>query len=233
MTFQPSSRTSATWVWPQQMTRASVRVTRSTVTDGSSAGRSPASAAGRRVADQDQRVVGRSRRSTAGGAASRPGRRPAASCAHSAAARIASGHLLHPREGRRVVEVGDGDVGVARDDDARPRRPARACASRRADGPRAVEHQVAGDEHGVGPALDAIARAPRPAPPRCRGCRTGPRSARSSEHSFGRDDELTGVASQATSPSTLATPRPLPEPAAQLLHGDLEPERVARAGRSA
>ncbi len=37
------------------------------------------------------------------------------------------------------------------------------------------------------------------------------------------------VASQATSPSTLATPAAAPEPAAELLHRDLEAERVARA----
>ena len=36
------------------------------------------------------------------------------------------------------------------------------------------------------------------------------------------------VASQATSPSTLATPRPRPKRAAELLHRDLEPEGVAR-----
>jgi hypothetical protein len=191
-----------------QMTRASVRATRSVTTVGIQPWSKPAVwEPGDAWHHEDQRVVARTGARRAACAASRGARRPSSSWAHSARAHLLRDAVLVPREGGGVVEVGDGDVRVALDDEraVRLQRRAPASTSRRL---RAVEDQVAGDEDGVrlgGADLGGPPRGRR----RCRGCRTG-RRAGSSQHSLGRDDER-GVASQATSPSTLATAAPRPK----------------------
>ena len=117
MSFQPRSRTSGRWVWPQTITRASVRATRSMVDVRVEAlveaGRLRA---GRGVADEDERVVV--------GAPAALGRQPAQPVDALRAQRVVGPlgrvrdrirHAVgHPREGGAVVEVGDGDVRVAR-----------------------------------------------------------------------------------------------------------------------
>ena len=210
MIFQPRSRTSGMWVWPQPMTRASVRETRSTVDRGvEDLVEARRLRAGRGVADQDERrrrAAGDAR--PAGGEASRAARRRAASWAHSAAAGWHRARLVQPRERGRVVEVGDGDVGVALDDD-------RAVGLQLADGVHglgrlgAVEDQVAGDERwrrASGAMALRTASSARALPwtsPRAR--RSGP----SAQHPGVRDDEA--EASPRRRPRR--RPRPLPDPA--------------------
>ena len=119
MSFQPRSRTSGRWVWPQAMTRASVR---DDALDDDvrierlvEAGRLRAR---RGVADEDHRpVVGPQpplRRKTA-----QPGQPLVAERVVGPFGGGPEGvrdAVGHPREGRGVVEVGDRDVGVAADD---------------------------------------------------------------------------------------------------------------------
>src|SRR6185503_16687666 len=90
--FQPRSRTSGRWVWPQQMTRASVREIRSRTTDGSSWVSKPcvcepgdAWQARTIVSSSISRRSDGSRRSQASRSS------PSSSWAHSAAARNVSG----------------------------------------------------------------------------------------------------------------------------------------------
>ena len=134
--------------------------------------------------------------------------------------------VAHPREGRRVVEVGDGDVRVAADDRGAVGLHLAQDVDR-AGRVGAVEDEVAGDRHEVrllGP--DRLAD---------RGQRDRVAvDVREHDDAGHRRTPSPGmmklsVASQAVSPSTLATPAAAPEPAAELLHRDLEPERVTGA----
>ena len=117
MSLRPSSRTSATWVWPQQMTRASVRVAYCIVTAASrSAGRPFVWLPGEAWQASTSSSPTASRRSAGR-------RRRYSSCvvvellARPLGGRaVARRDLVEPGEGGREVAVGDGDVGVAGDD---------------------------------------------------------------------------------------------------------------------
>ena len=118
MTFQPSSRTSGTCVWPQQITRASVP--RDALEDDRRVERLVEALrlrAGRGVHGEDQRVV--DAQPPLGRQAAQPLDLVVAELVVGPLGRVPErvGHAVgHPRERRRVVEVGDGDVGVALDD---------------------------------------------------------------------------------------------------------------------
>ena len=213
MSFQPRSRTSGRWVCPHAMTRASVRADALDgdvrVEPGVEAG---GLRAGRGVADEDHRPVVRAQ-ATLGRQPAQPGdplvteRVVGPFGGRPERVRDAVGH---PRERRaRVVEVGDGDVGVAADD----RGAVGLHRAQDVDGAGrvgAVEGEVAGDRDEV---RLLLARWP-PARPRarwrCRGRRTA-RSTRVIEARLRRGMMKLSVASQAVSPSTLATPRPRPK----------------------
>ena len=182
------------WVWPQQMTRASVRD--DALEDDvrvERPGRSPGVCEpGRGVADEDQRVVGAAGGARTGSRRSQSSRSsPSSSWAHSAAARIGVRDAVgHPRERRRVVEVGDGDVGVALRRSSRPRPPSRAGASTvpAGSGPLSTRSPATSDARPAS-RLRIAARDRRRARRRCRGRRRGRRSAVIASTPCGRDDE--------------------------------------------
>jgi hypothetical protein len=132
ISFQPRSRTSGRCVWPQQMSRASVRETRSSTTDGSSWASKPwVCEPGRRVAGEDHRVL--EDEAALGREAAEPGEPLVTERVVGPFRRVAErlGNAIgHPWERRRVVEVGDRDVGVALDD----RRAGRLHLAQRFDG---------------------------------------------------------------------------------------------------
>ena len=178
ISLRPSSRTSATWVWPQAMTRASVRVTRWIVVGRLEVGRQARRLAARGgVADEHEQVVHPMRAARpAGGAGSRAARRRAGR-APTRRRRGGRRDLVEPREGGRVVAVRDGDVGVALDDVGAGRielaGPAPARPTGR--GPLRTRSPVMAMAIRVGRPRSPRGR--RPARPRCRGCRPGGRCA--------------------------------------------------------
>ena len=132
----------------------------------------------------------------------------------------------HPRERRRIVEVGDRHVRVAADD----RRAVGLHLAQQVDRARrirAVEHEVAGDRDEIGPL------GPDGRPDRLE--RHGI-AMHVGEHDHARHRRTPSlgmmklsVASHAVSPSTLATPRPRPKRPPSFSIVTCEAERVAGA----
>ena len=222
ISLRPSSRVSAMCVWPQQITRASVRVTRSTVTVGSRSVDSPDVDRARRcVADQHQRVA-RPDAALVGQPAQpvelvvrkllvRPFGRGA----------IGRRRLLHPREGGREVVVGDRDVRVAAHDE-------RALGLHRAQSlddlrrPRSVEHVVTRDRDAIGLVALDIRQLPRRGQRCCRGRRPAQRvEAPSAQHAFARDDERDRRLAAHLAVDAGYRPAAAEAPA-ELVHGHLE-----------
>ena len=136
---------------------------------------------------------------------------PSASWAHSAAARIDVGDAVgQPREGGGVVEVGDGDVGVALDDERarRPRARGRASIAPAGSGPLRTRSPATRTASGFAALIALRTASSAAALPWTSPEQRDPRHQRSTDAS---GMMKLRVASQATSPSTLATPRPRPK----------------------